>query len=537
MDKSKNSNMTHGERFHIGTAGQFGDPTDEDLKPYAAKFLESLGATAVKPEDLLKENDLREQMINEFLGDQEAAAIKAEADEKAKVVAEAAEKAAKSKAETDRVRQAFYAMKGIGPEEQKRLMTVAWAKAMAEALASNCKVVDPPVARKHGEDDTCGAPDSIGCCDHTGKVSDWSLLPNGEPPYGICGTLKSVYDELYELSGKKVRIFLHSASKVGQEAKATYRKEKEVPVSAFVTKFVTEHKNHLQFTPEPKRGEDGKLVCSMGGKLVPCCDGNQPAERFPHWEGKVYGWCKNFAGAAWANFLRIKNMKEAAEDMTSDDKYNEAKARIPRYGYRLRSDKTEEQAGKSAAGFLASRDVKNNLNAKLDELASGYARWSTEVPSPEPHGEKDGYGNIVLHKCAAGKAGWGCCDGNNEAERGSHHEGVVRGFCRLSQQSLFRVWKAMKDANQNGGNIEQAPDHIRTAEIDQAMNWAEQYNNNRTSRPNWDSKSPLGNVTDPAKSARHDRNVKNRSEHDRANARGGKGKGKGGGKKGNRGDE
>ena len=478
--------MTSGERYRIGTQGQFGDPTDQELMPFAVRLLEKIGAFAMKPEQVLQQPDLREALVSEFIEEREASAIQAEADAKAKAEAEAAQKAADAKVEMDRVRQATFALMGISPEAQKRLGIVAWAKALA-----NGEYVELPAARKHGEDDTCGAPDSVGCCDHTGKVSVWAILPNGEPPYGLCETLKSVYDELYDLSGKTARVFLHSPNRVELEAKAAYRKEKEVPVRAFVRVLATEYENQLPFIPEPKLGTDGKHLCAMGGK-VPCCDGNQPAHRFPHWRGVVYGWCQNFSNAAWAEFLHIRKARDIAKAMTSEDKANEVLAKPPRYSYRLRSEETEEQAKKTAAGFLHTQAEKQSLNTKLEGIALGYARWDSEVPTPEPYGNLDGYGNILVHKCAAGKAGWGCCDGNRPVERGNAYEGVVRGFCPMSASAMFRVWQRMQKANETG-SMEQAPEHLRTAEIDQAMNWAEQYNDrNRVS-----GMSPLGNATDP----------------------------------------
>lgn len=454
------TNMTVGQRLHIGTQGQFGDPSDETLKPFAIRLLKEIGAVEMTAEQVLQMSDLREALVSQLIAEQEAQVVQAEADAKARAVVDAAEKVARTEAEAERVRQAFFALKGISPEEQTRLVIVAWGKSFA-----NGEIVELPFERKHEGNDTCGAPDSIGCCNHTGMVLEWAILPNGEPPYGLCETLKSVYDELYELSGKKVKVFLHSSSKAGLEVKAIYRKEREAPTRKFVREFVTEYENQLPFIPEPKLNVEGKHLCAMGGK-IPCCDGNQFAHRFPHWRGVVYGWCRNFAGAAWTEFLRNQNEKE-----------NGGKG--ARYNYRLKSGATMEAGQKAADVYLRIHDK----NVQLEEIVRKYAVWDSAVPAPERHGDLDGYGNITVHKCAAGKVGWGCCDGNQLAERGAHFEGVVLGFCSRSSSAMFRVWKTMKKAN-----------HLRTADIAQAIEWAEQYCD-RNNSGGGSKKSPLGNKT------------------------------------------
>ncbi len=508
-----NNKMTFVEKFHIATGGQFGDPSDEDLRPFAAGLLNKIGATTMTVEQVLAEPDLREMLVGEFMVDQEAKANQAEADEKAQVQAEAAEKVAQAKAEADRVRQAMFALKGISPEEQKKFAVTAWAKALA-----NGETVEFPSARKHGEDDVCGAPDLVGCCSHIEKVLVWAILPNGEPPYGLCETLKSVYDELYRLSEGKAKVFLHSTSKVGLEAKASFRRDREIPVRTFVRDLAKLPEQQLPFIPQPKLDGDGKYLCSMGGQ-VPCCDGNQPAFRFPQWRGAVYGWCKNMAGAAWAELLSNKNLEESGGETA-------------RYAYRLKSAGTLDEAEKVVKTYLAHQ----HKNDQLLELARGYGRWDSAVPAPQAWQMPDG-----AFGCAAFKAGWKCCEGNRPAERGSHQDGLVTGFCSRSSKALYTAWLEMKKAHEESSEAGQPSNHLRTAEIGQALQWAENYNaHDNRSGDTGSQQSPLGNKTPPNSRQTHQRHKAEKSAKDkelRNQMRGssnGSGSKKKGGNKGNR---
>ena len=494
-------------RFAIGTQGQFDDPDpgDEVLRKFAVDFQKEHAGKfdRLTPDELLGQSIIRQLCIDMYLAEEEDKAEKAakvEADKQAaKLAAEKAEKATQLAAAEA---QLFMDL-GFTLEDKRKIVATQWAKAMARALKAGDQAFNFPIVRQHEGNDICGVPDSVGCCDHSPVEKPmYAILPNGEDPYAVCQVVLGIYDALYMASGRTAKVFLYSANKVGLEAKAKYRKERELPVRKFVKDFARLRDLHeLEFVPEPKLDANDKHLCAMGGK-IPCCDGNQPAHRFPHQQGVVYGWCRNFAVAAWAEFLRIQaDVKAGGEGA--------------RYAYRLKSKATLDAGQKTADGYNRQQDD----NARLAEIARGYAVWDSAISTPEPHLFATGE-----HGCAAFKAGWGCCDGTKAVERGSVIEGVVRGFCHRSSGAMFRVWLAMQKANEAGG-MDQAPNHLRTSSIEQAEEWSERFatrNNNGNNHGN--GRSPLGNLTDPEKRARRERNMNVRRDENRERARGGRGK-------------
>ena len=255
--------MTTGQRLNVGTGGQFGDPTDEQILPHILGLLAMDGAPKMKPEKALEIPALREYAIGKFfeeeqrqrLADEKERQRLADEKEKKRLADEEQQRRAdeaSKRAEDAEAQRAMFSFLGISPEEQKRLVVTAWAKPLASDNVED--ILDRPTVRKLGEDDTCGAPDSVGCCDHTEKVSVWAILLNGDPPYGLCPYLITIYDELYALSNRKAKVFMHSTNKEVLEARANHRREKEVPVRTFVQRMARVFENELPFIPEPKRG-------------------------------------------------------------------------------------------------------------------------------------------------------------------------------------------------------------------------------------------------------------------------------------------
>lgn len=514
--------MSGSERFHVGTGGQF-SPTNAQLTPLIERELKAQGATPANVEELVKallnDHAVREVYVEQFRAEEEQ---RLEQDEQRYLAAKQAEenaKVAEQSAALAELKAKLLGAKGITPEAQKRMMVVGWARALGAG-----QMVELPFAREHDGHDVCGAPDSVGCCEHKDAISEWAILPNGNPPYGLCPPIIEVYNDLYEESGKKAKVFLHSPNKDGLNVRAAYRRERELPVRAMVLALAFKHENELAFVPEPKLGEDGKLLCSMGGRL-PCCDGTLVATRFPQWKGVPYGWCKNFADAAWTVFKTNRAAVDAGEEGM-------------KYHYRLRSAGTLEEAKKAGDSFLNKRKENQQqnakLNVKLQEWAMAYAHGDSAIKLLEPAGLKDGYKSFSVHYCAASKVA-GCCKGDFKVARGNHTDGVVMGFCDRSSSAMYEAHKQITRAAEDGSFVGMAPQYLRTSSIEDAEEYAARWRERNQPDRDGGGRSPLGNHTNPGSLQKQERRKREKSDNDREFRAQTRGSGNGSGKK-NRGN-
>ena len=114
--------MTTGQRLNVGTGGQFGDPTDEQILPHILGLLSMDGAPKMTPEKALEIPALREYAIGKFFEEEQRQRLADEkgrqrlADEKGRQ--RLADEASK-RAEDAEAQHAMFSFLGVSPEEQK----------------------------------------------------------------------------------------------------------------------------------------------------------------------------------------------------------------------------------------------------------------------------------------------------------------------------------------------------------------------------------------------------------------------------------